>query len=148
MSFQSDRDKELKSLLKKAKKRLPKLKVLLQEMSSDWGYEDPVYRFYHHSFKVYHIQQMTEKVVKELRALAPHLELNQYFETIFAEGTGKKFDLSHNKNWLKQTRPLLEAFFHAKYMLEMVCKYAAELDEVPQILPSGWAAVLHLYNLR
>ncbi len=25
---------------------------------------------------------------------------------------------------------------------------ADELDEAPQTLPSGWAAVLYLYNLR
>lgn len=148
MSFRTDQEKELKSLLQKAKKRLPKLKVLLEEASSHWGYEDPVYRFYHHSFKVYHIQQMTQKIVEELRMLAPHLELNQNFETIIAKGTGKEFDLSHNKEWLKQTRPLLEAFFHSKHMLEMVCKYAEELNEPPKILPSGWATILCLYNLR
>lgn len=148
MSFKDDREKEMKKLLQKAKKRLPKLKALLEETSSHWGYEDPVYRFYHHSFKVYKIQEATQRIVEGLRTLATPLGLNQSFEAIVADGTGKEFDLSHNKEWLKQTRPMLEAFFHAKHMLEMVCKYAKELDEPPEILPSGWATVLCLYNLR
>jgi hypothetical protein len=46
------------------------------------------------------------------------------------------------------TRPILEAFFHARYFLEMVCRYGRELAEPPSPLPSGWAAVLYLYGLR
>lgn len=42
----------------------------------------------------------------------------------------------------------LTAFFPAKTLLELVVKYGRELDSLPQMLPSGWAAVLHLYNLR
>ena len=29
-----------------------------------------------------------------------------------------------------------------------MCKYGRELDEPPDSLPSGWAAVLYLYGLR
>jgi hypothetical protein len=29
-----------------------------------------------------------------------------------------------------------------------LCRYARELDDPPQMLPSGWASVLHLYGLR
>jgi len=50
--------------------------------------------------------------------------------------------------WDASTRPLLEAFFHARYFLEMAVKYGAELDEPPTTLPSGWAGLLYLYNLR
>ena len=49
---------------------------------------------------------------------------------------------------LAVTRPILEAFFHARYFLEMVCKYGRKLKAPPQVLPSGWAAVLYLYQLR
>ena len=38
--------------------------------------------------------------------------------------------------------------FHAKFFLEMVVKYGKEIDEPPEVLPSGWAAVLCLYDLR
>ena len=142
------RQKEIKHLLREAKVRLPKLKMLLAEASSHWGYEDPIYRFYHQSFKVYDVQAVTLKIVAELRTLAPNIKLNRDFEKIITSGTDKKFSPAHNKNWLRHSRPLLEAFFHARHMLEMICKYAEELDEPPQSLPCGWATVLYLYNLR
>jgi hypothetical protein len=89
-----------------------------------------------------------EEETGKLLALAPHLKLNSYFSKIAAEGTGKSFDTSHNANWLKHTRPIVEAFFHARHMLVMVCKYAGEPSEPPQALPSGWATVLYLYDVR
>ena len=148
MGLQAHQEEEIKKLLQTAKTRLPQLGALLAEASSHWGYEDSIYRFYHSSFKVYGIQTQTKKIVSELQALAPHLKFNSDFEKIITEGTGKTFSPSHNKNWLRHTRPMIEAFFHAKHMLEMVCKYAKELEKAPQLLPSGWATVLYLYNLR
>ena len=134
-------------LLKTVKEQSPRLQALLAEMSSHWGYEDPIYRLYHQSFKVYSLQTNTLKIVNALRELAPHLKLNSDFEQIVAEGTGKVFDGSHNQDWLKHTRPIVEAFFHARFMLEMAVRYA-DLPEPPQPMPSGWAALLYLYNLR
>ena len=142
------REEEAGKLLSAAKRKLPELKALLASVSDHWGYEDPIYRFYHQSFKVYHLQTATLKIVAELQALAPHLKLNSDFLEIVAEGTGKQFDMSHNANWLKHTRPIVEAFFHARHLLRMVCKYAEELPKPPQVLPSGWATVLYLFNLR
>jgi hypothetical protein len=43
---------------------------------------------------------------------------------------------------------MLEAFFHARFMLEMIVKFGRSLEEPPQTLPSGWATVLYLYDLR
>lgn len=63
-------------------------------------------------------------------------------------GTGHVFDLSHNRNWLDHTRPMFEAFFHARYFLEMAIRYGRKLDHPPRVLPSGWAALLCLYGLR
>ena len=142
------REEEAGKLLSAAKRKLPELKALLASVSDHWGYEDPVYRFYHQSFKVYSLQTTTLKIVSELQALAPHLKLNSDFLEIVAEGTGKQFDMSHNANWLKHTRPIEEAYFHARHLLRMVCKYAEELPKPPQVLPSGWATVLYLFNLR
>ena len=39
------------------------------------------------------------------------------------------------------------AFYTAKVLLEMAVKYA-ELPDPPQMMPSGWAAILCLYDLR
>jgi hypothetical protein len=142
------REQETSKLLAAAKRRLPELKALLASASDHWHYEDPIYRFYHQSFKVYRLQTTTLKIVAELQALAPHLKLNSCFLKIVAEGTDKQFAVSHNADWLKSTRPIVEAFFHARHMLLMVCQYAEELPEPPPVLPSGWATVLYLYNVR
>ena len=135
-------------MLEESKRRLPELKALLAEASNHWGYEDSIYRFYHHSFKVYRVQAMTQQIVDALQALAPHLKLNEDFLQIICEGTGKQFELAHNENWLAHTRPIIEAFLHTRHILAMLCKYAEELDTLPQVLPSGWATVLYLYKLR
>lgn len=142
------RNREAEQLLQAARARLPQLQALLAETLVEWCSEDSIYRLYHHSFKCYRIQAYTLEIVAELRLLVPHLELNDDFTQIIADGTGKEFDVSHNENWLSHTLPMTQAFFHAKHMLEMVCKYAEKLEEPPETLPSGWATVLYLYNLR
>jgi hypothetical protein len=43
---------------------------------------------------------------------------------------------------------MVEAFFHARFMLEMAVKFGRSLDAAPERLPSGWAALLYLYGLR
>lgn len=53
-----------------------------------------------------------------------------------------------NRDWTNETRPILEAFFHAKTFLSLAVRYATSLDHPPRLLPSGWAAVLSLYNVR
>ncbi len=135
-------------LLANIKAGLPELEALLSRASSHWEYEDYVYRFYHQSFKVFGVQSMTSTIVAALRALLPDAEMNGDFLTIVAEGTGHRFSTEMNAKWAATTRPLLEAFFHARFMLEMVVKYGRALDTPPQMLPSGWAAVLYLYGLR
>jgi len=107
-----------------------------------------VYRFYHQSFKVHGYQSVTEEMVARLQGLAPHLPLNTWFMEIVRQGTGHEIDRSDNDNWTAVTRPMVEAFLHAHYFLEMACKYGKELSSSPQVMPTGWAAVLYLFNLR
>ena len=147
--FTDLKEKENK-LLANIKIKLPELEMLLREASSHWGYEDPIYRFYHHSLKVYSLQYLTRRIVDVLKDLAPEGQpLCKEFEEIIKEGAGgKEFEQEHNEKWTYHTRPFVEAFFHAKYFLEMVVKYGREMEEPTEMLPSGWAAVLCLYNLR
>jgi hypothetical protein len=135
-------------LLKAIKENREGLMALLERARSHWEYEDPVYRFYHGSFKVFSVQNLTLAIVSALRALLPERELNKQFLEILSEGTGKVFTTATNADWNHSTRPLLEAFFHARYFLEMAVKYGAELEEPTNLLPSGWAGLLYLYNLR
>jgi len=137
-------------LFRTIKRRMPDIEALLAKVRVGWGYEDPIYRYYHHSFKVYHVQYLTAEIVKLLEELRPEPNepLNSLFMAIIGEGTNKTWNHEHNQAWSYHTRPMVEAFFHARHVLEMMAKYGKELDEPPQMLPSGWATVLYIYNLR
>lgn len=162
---------EILELLKNLRRALPALTKLLEEVKDHWCYEDGIYRFYHQSFKVFHLQQKTLEIVEALKKLTPRpaasrtrekfwsyrarektagaTPLHPWFMKIVGEGTGKVFDVSHNENWLAVARPIVEAFLHAKYFLEMAVKYGGRFrSRTPKLLPSGWAAFLYLYDLR
>ena len=147
--FTEVKEKE-NQLLSNIKANLSALEMLLEEVSSHWVYEDSIYRFYYQSFKVYGLQHITMKIVNTLRNLVPEGRLLcKEFEEIIKEGaSGKEFEHEHNEKWTHHTRPFIEAFFHAKFFLEIVVKYGKEMEEPPEMLPSGWAAILCLYNLR
>jgi hypothetical protein len=135
------------ALLQNLRRDRAELEKLLAEASNHWGYEDPIYRFYHQSFKVYGLQGTTRAIVERLKALAPDLPLNPWFAQIVEAGTGKTFEMEANQRWTEETRPILEAFFHARFFLEMAVRYA-NLEEKPGLLPSGYAALLYLFGLR
>ena len=163
-----------KILLKEIKAHLPELEKLYGDITKGRGYEDYIYRFYHHSFKVYWIQGLTKAMVEEFQkikdavvAQLPHqdpppedanewtkrlynyrIKLNEQFLDIVAEGTNLSFKLEHNQEWDKYTRPQVEAFFHAKFFLEQLIACGKDLEEAPMMLPSEWAAVLYLFNMR
>ena len=125
-------------LLQRLKQRKQELTEMLELMSSHWKYEDHFYRLYHGSWKVYGTQTSTAKAVALLRSLLPERELNLLFERILKDGSGDD---------LPDERRILEAFSHAKFMIEMAVRYS-ELGTPPKTLPSGWAALLYLYYLR
>ena len=147
--FTEEKEKE-NQLLANIKANLSALETLLEEVSSHWVYEDSIYRFYYQSFKVYGLQHITMRIVDALRNIVPEgRSLCKEFEKIIKESAGgKEFEPEHNAKWTHHTRPFVEAFFHAKFFLEMVVKYGKEMEEPPEMLPSGWAAILGLYNLR
>src|SRR5262245_9774040 len=101
-------------LLAQLKLRRERLQKLLVHASDHAGYEDPVYRFYHQSFKVYGLQHQTKTIVRELHALLPGRPLNLWFLEILKHGTGRQFRSVDNADWPRATRPILEAFFHAR----------------------------------
>lgn len=138
-------------LLDNIKNNLPSLKKLHEHISSEWCAEDYFYRFYHHSYKIYNIQELTKDIINALDKLHPaniELSLNKMFLDICFEGTNKEFTREVNKEWAENTKPLIDAFLHAKYFLELIIKYGEDLEQAPESLPSGWAAILHLYNMR
>lgn len=143
----AEKDKEL---LMNIQTQLSDLVKLLDEVNSHWSYEDPIYRFYHQSYKVYALQSETRQIVEALQKIAPSgTAFCPMFQEIYQAGANEKqFEPEHNRQWTAHTRPFLEAFFHAKFFLEMAVKYGKELVDAPTMLPSGWAALLCLYDLR
>jgi len=138
-------------LLENIRQNQGEIEKLLTQVRSHRGHEDMLYRFYHNSFKVYRIQSLTGEIVKLLRSLDPRpgeQPLNEYFELILCEGTGKTWAREHNDDWLKNTRPMLEAFHHALMFLEHADEYGEALEEAPSAIPSGWGHLLYLFCLR
>lgn len=146
MTDLTDDRPEAQALMANLKAKLPELVKLLDKVGE--AGEDEIYRFYHTSFKVYGLQNSTQAIVAALQSLAPDRPLNEMFAQIVAEGTGKKWIKEHNKRWVAETRPILEAFFHSLYFLKMAVKYGRQLSKPPAMMPSGWAALLYLYGLR
>jgi len=91
---------------------------------------------------------MTE-IVARLRTLAPVPgRLDDYIEEIIADGTGRKWEVSHNQDWTKHTRPIVEAYFWAQYLLDMAIRFGHECGRPPALLDYGWTAPLTGYRLR
>lgn len=84
----ADTDPEVAALLLNIRAARPSLEALVAQCSGEWGYEDPLYRLYHHSFKVYGVQGRTLAIVAALRDLAPARPLNSDFMAIVRAGTG------------------------------------------------------------
>ncbi|MEO7660467.1 MAG: hypothetical protein ABIV48_12710 [Pyrinomonadaceae bacterium] len=109
-----------------------------------------VYRFYHQSFKVFWFMKRVESAKSLFTEFAPDGKtLNPWFFQIVDGAINAEFnDEITNKNWLAETRPILEALWHCKFFVEQMLSAADTLDKTPMTLPYNWAAVLYLYNLR
>jgi hypothetical protein len=138
----------VKDLLGRIKAKLPELEEWLQSYNEENG----VYRFYHQSFKVFHLQSATLAGLKLIEEIGGEIDPPYYWYTdIVKAGTEGEFTEATNDNWMAETRPILEAFWHTKYFIEMMVKYGRELEpsqEVLQMMPFGWAAILYLFELR
>jgi hypothetical protein len=123
---------------------------LLESVSGEWGFDDAIYRFYSQSFKIYKVQVVTHQIVEKLRSIAPKgTTFNPFFEEIIQSGaSGKQFDMAHNEQWTLHTRPIVEAFFHARYFLEAAVNHVKNMDATSKTqLPGRMAALFALYNL-
>jgi len=145
---ETSRDAREAVLLARMQAQHEALKALLDASSDHWGFEDPVYRFYHQSFEIFWLQRQTQTIVQRLGSLLPDRPLHPWFlEIVRVKAPGLEFSTSDNNRWALVTRPIVEAFFHARFFLEMAVRYAT-LEAPPSPLPSGYAALLHLYQLR
>lgn len=136
------------ALLAAIRAALPELERLLSDEACLDAYEDAIYRLYHHSFKVFTLQSKTARILAALQALAPERALHPDFLAIMADGTGQAFTWSTNERWMASARPIVEAYWHARHMLELAVWAGRHMEEAPTVLPSGWATLLYLYDLR
>jgi len=130
------------------------LRALLDEVNAEDSkiyQERCFYRFYHYSAKVFDLQGLTTAIVDALAAIAPEgVPFCELFQTILRNGIGRKPNAKTNEHWGAQTAPIVQAFLHARYFLEMAVKYepTVKTDDPTQGLPSGWAALLELFGIR
>lgn len=130
--------KKHRALLKAIRKHLPELREWASRyIDSMWGYEDGMYRFYHHSFKVNSLRDATQGAIDIFRRIRPS-PLNPDYAHLVHRGTADGASGSD----------IVTAFLHTKYFVEMTIRYGTALEEPPRVLPSGWASVLYLYRLR
>lgn len=92
-SQEPDDRPEVQQLFNNLLEKLPFFEKLLEHCRTHWGYEGPIYRFYHQSFKVYGLQEQTTEIVSALQSLSPDTSLNTWFMQIVEEGTGKMFSM-------------------------------------------------------
>ncbi len=121
--------------------------ALLEEVSGEWVRDDLVYRFWHHSFKTYWLQEVTERIAALLESIAPTLPLHPWCREIVAAGTGHTFELSHNQAWVEHTGPIVAAFFHLHHLLHCAHRVAT-VPAVPEVLDPATATVFELYQVR
>lgn len=145
--WQEQHDKQ-QGLFKRMVEAYPKLKELQAQADRNFGAPDLFYRFYHQSFKAYRVQEFTKDLTLLFQEIGEGYALNSWYTQIVKEGTNKPFDVSHNDDWLKHVRPQFEAYFHARMFLDQMVWCVEHMGKAETLLPSQWAAVLYLFNLR
>ena len=137
----------INTLFLRIKARLPDLEETALELEE--AEEDGVYRFYHGSNKVFFLQDPVKAAFTLIKEIGgeddpPNFE----YAGIVEAGTAHQFSETTNANWEAETKPILEAFWHTKYFINMMVRYAKELETVESPLEPGMAAVLYLFGLR
>ena len=147
ISHPSGAQERINTLFLRIKARLPELEELASDLEK--AEEDGIYRFYHGSNKVFFLQDPVEAAFTLIKEIGgeddpPNFE----YARIVEAGTAHQFSETTNENWEAETKPVLEAFWHTKYFINMMVKYAKELETVEMMVQPGMAAVLYLFKLR
>jgi hypothetical protein len=137
----------INALFLRIKARLPELEDIAATLEE--AEEDGVYRFYHGSYKVFDLQDPVEAAFKLINEIGGEFDppYSEYVQ-IFEAGTKRQFSATTNENWEAETKPILEAFWHTKYFIKMMVKYAKDFEKVEMPMQPGMAAVLYLFELR
>lgn len=83
-----------------------------------------------------------------LRGILPERELGGHFLRVVERGRGRKFSPEHNGRWVEEAGPVIEAFFHAKMMLEQAVRCGREIERLPvRFICPAWRTLCGLYGL-
>jgi hypothetical protein len=101
------------------------------------------------SYKVFDLQDPVESAFKLINEIGDESDppYSEYVQIVEA-GTTNKFSATTNENWEAETKPILEAFWHTKYFINMMVKYAEDFEKVEMPTRPGMAEVLYLFELR
>lgn len=150
-----DRYREDLETLRRIRERLPRLLEL--RGAARRREVDGFYRFYHQSVKVACLRSVTESIALELQSLSRGRPLHPWFAEVINAGSTPSgargiVGWPPADEWPTRIGPMLTAFFHAKMMVELACKYAQELEERAieerRAMPSGWATLGYLFGHR
>jgi hypothetical protein len=137
----------INALFLRIKARLPELMEIAATLEEDE--EDGVYRLYHGSYKVFYLQDPVKAAFTLIKEIGGESDPpNSEYARIVEAGTTRQFTATTNENWNAETKPILEAFWHTKYFVNMMVKYGKKLEKVERALQPGMAAVLYLFELR
>jgi hypothetical protein len=137
----------INALFHRIKARLPELEDIAATLGE--VEEDGVYRLYHGSYKVFDLQDPVEAAFKLTKEIGGETDPPNFeFSRIVEAGTKHRFSVTTNENWEAETKPILEAFWHTKYFINMMVKYAKDFEKVEMPMQPGMAAVLYLFELR
>jgi hypothetical protein len=120
----------------------------LEELACDLeeSEEDGVYRFYHGSNKVFFLQDPVKEAFTLIKEIGGESDPPNFeYARIVEAGTAHQFSETTNENWEAETKPILDASSHTKYSINMMVKYAKELETVESPLEPGVVAVLYLW---
>jgi predicted Ser/Thr protein kinase len=147
ISSWDEREKLIVVLADNLRAKRAELEALLARINRD--YEDLVYRFYHGSFKAFGMQEETQEIAAAFRSVAPEGRAFCWmFTELLAAGTGRKFTDETNGRWMEEVAPIAAAYLHARFLLEMATKVAADANPDCGTIGYPWATILSLFNLR
>jgi hypothetical protein len=133
-------------LLANIKAALPQLDAMLQNVVQRWVPEDLMASFYTQTPKLFLLQRHTVEMQEALAAIAPNeYTLSETFTRIISRGTNLAFANTPNVDQAS-SQMIVEAFFHAKFMLEQAVGHGRLWDQVPSLASSGFIALQRIFS--
>ena len=70
------------------------------------------------------------------------------FAELLAAGTGRNFTAETNRRWMEEVGPIAAAYLHARFLLVMATKVAADANPDCGTIGYPCATILSLFDFR